>query len=315
MAAPRPACGHHVLKLAVNSHVAYSRPLHCLFDSLLATGFSKLDDVLVLLGGSQVDAGPRHVPLAAVAPRAGLRANVTVLRTRANAIDYHGLALIHRHRKHPLVRAETYLYVHDTVTFAADFVRRFESFRLRKSARIFTTWPLPNSNVVAFGADVIARFRTNFDGDIAKRDAFPMEFGYSLPRRNATEVRPLVAFGVVVKLGPRCPNGSVDIYATGTPRMRFWYPAFGLYKYSRRSDAAGDILGSTTSLFGGRRYKPPRGVAAPRVLFGTRPECWGQCQAMQVHIPGSRTPLQLPNVGDCTTARSLKPRRAQGLST
>lgn len=187
--------------------------------------------------------------------------------------------------------------MHDTVTFASDFEERFAAFRLPASPMLFTTWPLPNSNVVAFGSHLLNRIGSNFDGNITKTDAFPCEFGYPLLREGRKPVLPLTHFGIVVKMGPRLVNGSTDIYGTGFRRIRFWYPAFGVYKYSLRSDAAGDILhGATTALHhGGRRWFPPAGAVLETVRLGGRPFCWERfCKERLVTLPGSPHPLSLP---------------------
>ena len=48
---------------------------------------------------------------------------VAVVHTRLSNYDYHGLAALYEHRKHPLVKAAAYFYVCDTVTFHADFTQ------------------------------------------------------------------------------------------------------------------------------------------------------------------------------------------------
>lgn len=291
-------CGNHGLKLAINSHVAYARhrPLHTLFESLLDTGFTRFEDVLVLLGGSASNTEPQLLNLTTLLPHLGYERQVTVIETTANAVDYHGLSLLYRHRGHPRVAAAHYLFIHDTVVFdRASFVRRFESFRLPRSPYVFTTWPLPNSNVVVIGANVINVYGHNFDGNVSKRDAFFNEFGYPLLRPEKPPVQPLIHFGLVVKVGPRIVNGTADVYGTGAPRIRFWYPAFGLYKFSLRSDAAGDILhGTTKPLFGGRRWFPPKDATLARVRFGQRPGCWLRCHDEPLRVAGSPNPLILP---------------------
>lgn len=172
---------------------------------------------------------------------------------------------------------------------------REQSFRLPASPLLFTTWPLPNSNTVAFGAGVVHRFGHNFDGDLpSKTAAFPMEFGYAF-ERPAGAVLPLISFGFVVKIGPRVPQGRSDVYKTGIERLRFFYPSFGLYKHSMRSDAAGDILGQRKTLFaGGRRYYPPTNASKlATVRFANPPPCWDRCQQRALWL-GSKSPLMVP---------------------
>ena len=262
--------------------MAYHLPLRTLIRSLLNTTFDHYSDVLLLLGGNTDESPPISVKLSDVIPNlGGTDHEVVLVRTRSNAFDYHGLSLLYRYRTHPLVKAGSYVYLHDTTTVVESFVERFESFRLRSSPLLFTTWPLPNSNIVAFGGAVVDRYGRNFDGNLTKANAFPMEFGYP----NEKGMRPLMAFGFVVRVGPRLPQGKVDVYGTG-PRIRFFYPSFGVFKYSMRSDSAGDITGKRTSLFHGKRYFPPaskvqqgNGSKLAPVYFAQRPACWdGGCR-------------------------------------
>ena len=310
MAAPTPLCGKNVLKLCINSHVAYHVPLQKLMVSLVAAQFDHFEDVLLMLGGSAEDESPRKVLLNEAVP--GLDdANsheLVVARTRANGFDYHGLSLLFEHRHNRLVTADVYLYLHDTTTVDPNtFLERFESFRLpRREAGplLFTTWPLPNSNIVAFGAAVVYRYAHNFDGNLSKAAAFPMEFGYPYERPGAAAVLPLISFGFVVKVGPRIPQGSSDIYGTGSPRMRFFYPAFGVYKHSMRSDAAGDITaGKLTPLFRGKKYYPPTNASKlARVGYASRPRCWeDHCREVSLDL-GGRNALRLPA---CSPAAAL----------
>ena len=295
-----PPCGKNVLKLCINSHVAYRVPLHKLLVSLLAARFEHFDDVLLMLGGSATSQEPEMVQLEELVPGLDKQHGLVVTRTQANGFDYHGLALLYQHRHHPLVSADVYIYLHDTTTVDPDtFIERFESFRLpRREAGplLFSTWPLPNSNIVAFGAAVVHRYGRNFEGNLSKAAAFPMEFGYPFERPGASAVLPLISFGYVIKVGPRIPRGSSDVYGTGVPRNRFYYPAFGIYKYSMRSDAVGDIVaGKLTPLFNGKKYYPPNNASKlARVNFGNRPRCWEVgCREVSLNL-GGHNPLRLP---------------------
>ena len=122
-------CGEHLLKLCINSHVAYHIPLRAFFLSLSAARFERYADVLVMLGGSPEEALPHVLPLVELVPELNVtpEVKVVVVRTKANAFDYHGLSLLYRYRVHPLVRADTYVYCHDTTTVdVSSFVERFE---------------------------------------------------------------------------------------------------------------------------------------------------------------------------------------------
>ena len=99
-------CGNHVLKLCINSHVAYHLPLRTLIRSLLNTTFDHYSDVLLLLGGNTDESPPISVKLSDVIPNlGGTDHEVVLVRTRSNAFDYHGLSLLYRYRTHPLVKA------------------------------------------------------------------------------------------------------------------------------------------------------------------------------------------------------------------
>ena len=82
-----PCARRHTLKLAINTHVAYQRPLATLFESLVGTGFLSFADVLVLMGGAPHEEPPHMEMLATLlvarGPSAPLAtASVVVARTR-----------------------------------------------------------------------------------------------------------------------------------------------------------------------------------------------------------------------------------------
>ena len=117
----------------------------------------------------------------------------------------------------------------------------------------------------------------------------------------------------VVKVGPRWVSGYGDVYGTGTKRIRFFYPAFGLYKWSLRSDSAGDVLGNKVSLFGGRRWKPSASSVLDRVLFASRPACWETgCHERAFSMGSNAHPLLLPACTPYLWSRNLTP--ATGLA-
>ena len=158
---------------------------------------------------------------------------------------------------------------------------------------MFTTWPLPNSNVAVLGAQLVRAFGRNFDGNVSKRDAFTCEFGYPLQRDGHPTMRPLHDFGLVIKMGPRVVNGTLDVYATGF-RIRFC--ARHLRSILLRSDAAGDLLhGKTEKLFAGE-VRPPRGAELATVRFDPRPACWARpfCHDQSLSLRGYPHPLSLP---------------------
>ena len=55
-------------------------------------------------------------------------------------------------------------------------------------------------------------------------------------------MRPLAAFASEVERITRQRDGRIDLYGTGTPRLRLFYPTFGVYKYMCPG-CHGDLLG------------------------------------------------------------------------
>lgn len=181
--------------------------------------------MIVVLGGSTVDSITWE-PLAEDA-RPGAP-NVTVVRMQLNSFDLNGFAALHRHRGHPRVRADTYVYLHDTCRVHERlFVPTFEAYRLPPAPLVYTPWPLPASNLLAFGRPIVGKYADNFDIPVSKGDGMALEIGLQVRRPGHRLVKPIVAFGAVVKLRPREHNGSVDIYGTGRLRWQVFYAAFG----------------------------------------------------------------------------------------
>lgn len=104
------ACGSYRLKLAINTHIAYRKPLRALIASLAAISFRSFEDVIVLIGGSSEEHPPRLEPIISMAevPIILQETKVVAIRTAANAVDYHGLAMLSRYKAHKLVAADTF---------------------------------------------------------------------------------------------------------------------------------------------------------------------------------------------------------------
>ena len=87
MHAPQtPPCGTHVLKLCINSHVAYRVPIRTLFESLLRANFTLWTDVVVMLGGSAREAGPSVLPLAELIPGLAVERGAAVEQPRGDVL-------------------------------------------------------------------------------------------------------------------------------------------------------------------------------------------------------------------------------------
>ena len=133
---PPPRCGSHKLKLVINSYEPYTAPRAKLFASLHRSGFWRFEDVIVVLGGSSVDAITWR-PLSE--DRHPNPPNVTVIQMVLNSFDLQGLSALHRYRRHPRVVSDTYVYLHDTCEVHERlFVPTFEGYRLPSSQLVYT---------------------------------------------------------------------------------------------------------------------------------------------------------------------------------
>ena len=231
----------------------------------------------MVIGHSWVDAPPALTPLRNLTGASDQDDRVVAVRMRTHSVDLHGLAALHRWRRHELVQADNYLYLHDTCTFEPQvFLARLAWLHLPRSSMIVTSWPLPASNVALLGADVVRRIGRNFDTPLTKREGFSLEYGFNLRRTDGSEVRPLVSFGGVVRVAKRRANGSADLYGTGHPRDSWYYPAFGVYKHVMPG-ATGDLTGqwALTEGLGRRGRRPwPKNATVADVRFSSQPECW-----------------------------------------
>ena len=223
------------MRLVVNSHVAYARPLEVLFDSLRA---ARLDPivlpVIVVIGGaasSRSAFGRLHgIP------------NVLQLWTTSSNYDYTALDVLFTHRNDPRVRARGYMYLHDTTTVTTGFTQAMRNYTFFDPLVMYMPAP-PNSNICAFGSGVVSAIKDQFrlNGTMDKAAAIQLELGSSpkrvdwmLPVNGSRHglVRPLASFGHVTWLPPRrCLNGTVDPYETGVRRNQFAYDSFGVIKY------------------------------------------------------------------------------------
>lgn len=227
------------MRLLINSHVKYWKPLSVLLSSLVDARFDRWSDVVLVFGGSRSDVLPRKLRLPIVP------ADVTVVNLTLNAFDYNGLSAIYHHRDHPLVRADSYFYLHDSATAGKNFTRLYGGFaagirpnELRKPKGAF-------SNICVFGRDLVNRWKASYDRNFTKAEAVKLEIGgvwYT-----ARGARPLIywARGHVSDLRERVGRGTLDVYHTGIPRLVKWYPDFDVYKYILGS-RYGDITEGTT---------------------------------------------------------------------
>ncbi|CAK9018865.1 unnamed protein product [Durusdinium trenchii] len=205
------------LKIVVNSNPHYARPRALLMGTLKAAQFQNFSEMIVVLGGSQKDQVYKD-------------GDITVVETTFMSYDLTGLSMLWRHRNHPWVRAQAYMYLLDTVTVGVGFPEKFENFSTvhRVGYHEYRASPFPSSNICLFGHGVVESYRSNFDTALAKQDGLWFESGHA-PRG----VRQLDKFARTISpLKAREEHGDpLDVYGTGFPRRVFWYPDLDLYKY------------------------------------------------------------------------------------
>ncbi|CAJ1441746.1 unnamed protein product [Effrenium voratum] len=218
------------LKLVINSNRKYEIPLRTLMDTMKSSGFQNWTDVIVVIGGAEDN-------------RIYQKGDLTYMETKLMNFDLTGLAMLNRHRDHPLIRAEAYMYMLDTSTVGAGFPFKFTAMA-RTEHKEFRSSPRPASNVGVFGRGVVEAYGRNFDTALTKQDGLEFEYGH-----NPHGVHQLEEFAEkVTQMQPRVEHGdAIDIYHTGYPRRVFWYPDLDVFKYILW-EHTGDIEGNVHRL-------------------------------------------------------------------
>ena len=163
---------------------------------------------------------------------------VTVIFQRHQSFDYHGLAALHVHARHPLVAARGYIYTLDTTLAHPSFPQHFDYIarifvraQTNCSSALFTA-PLPASNIFVFGRGVVQLYRNAFSSmALTKAEAVLLEKGLSTTHRS------LVAFGAPVRFSPRrrayCGSGydPYRLQRRTVLRRCYYYEELGLFKF------------------------------------------------------------------------------------
>ena len=207
-------------KIVINSHVKYQNPLGILFESLEKNKFSEWNRIIVVLGGDSKES---------IGKEKMFNHKVTVIRTKDNAFDLHGLNQLYVHRNHGHVTASHYFYMLDTSIVEHGFPKALDSIRPNEN-EIYTT-SLPNSNITLFDRGVVMKYGDSLKGSCTKQKALDFELRGGLHE-----------FGNVRYLKNREETGEEDIYKTGHPRRKFYYPDFEITKFILW-EQNGDITG------------------------------------------------------------------------
>ena len=210
------------VKLVVNTYV-HSPSLPKLLHSLKAVGYHKWQDLIVVIG----DGGswpPRLVPLHSLLDGFHFSNLICAIGVNRSNLDLHGLDALFTHRSHPLVTADGYLYVLDSVTFDITFPHMFSLLNFSNPHVVYST-PLPNSNIYAFGTGVVAAYRDSFSTRLSKAQQVALEFN----RGTIAGTQNLLMFGQLAICTQR--RAVYLPLSSDNPRTVLHYPAFGLYKH------------------------------------------------------------------------------------
>uniref|UniRef100_A0A7S1Q903 Uncharacterized protein n=1 Tax=Alexandrium catenella TaxID=2925 RepID=A0A7S1Q903_ALECA len=214
-------------KLVVNSHVDYAQAVSKLVESLERVNFTLWGDVVVFRGGAEQNSRPQTDAR-----------GITYVNLTINSYDFNALSGLYQYRHEPSVCAHSYLYILDTVEFGEYFPQAFDELRLEPGEQLMS--PRPNSNILAFDHGLVGKYGTNFDRAVTKQEAVQIETG-ALPLPGVHRLEHFAA--KVTMTVNREEQGHVDLYHTGHPRTKFYYPSFGIYKYilwDQMGDLGGD---------------------------------------------------------------------------
>lgn len=225
LAAPGPPLlVNPTIRLVINSHVRYWKPLNILLQSLVSVSWTRWDDMVIFMGGSRRN----------IAPYKGLHTwtpqGITIVNLTLNNFDYNGLAGLYRYRDDPLVRADVYFYLHDSTKVGKSFPQVFPSLKDNFHLGEVRLPGGANSNIYHFSHAVVERYKRNYDINLTKGEAVNLELGGVNAWVRGT--RHIGHFAKkVVWLRGRQGRGSADVYGTGIKRTIWWYPDYDIYKY------------------------------------------------------------------------------------
>lgn len=220
----------------------YDKPLRHLLWSLVNVSFRRWDDVLIVCGGARREVPPHRVYIP------GIRHTVTVVNITLNAYDYNAHSVLYHHRQDPLVKADAYFMLLDTVRVGKGFPGKYRYFTQRAVGSALIKPFGAASNLVAFGRGLVLRWRDTYDHNFTKLEAIMLEMGGE--EYYARGARPMIfwARGHVTTLAVRVFTGRTeDPYHTGIGRPVLWYSCWDLYKYQSFDCHLGDITAGKLS--------------------------------------------------------------------
>lgn len=242
------------IKIVINTNVNYGVPLRVAVQSLIDTGFSDWQNLIIVMSGSSVEKEPSVGYLEEIV---GVNEGMCVLiETKRDNYDLSGFHMLHEYKDHPLVKSDYYFYTLDTVRFGESFVEKLNSLPIDDDHDIYVTEG-PTSNIAFFNKKTVDEYGDNFNPILDKAEGIHIEVnGGSSPiqtKDSGETVWSVLHFGNVMRMGTRygwdtCPREweqwegcqDVDVYQTGQNRSVLYYPPFDLYKYIKYITCVGD---------------------------------------------------------------------------
>jgi hypothetical protein len=217
-------------KLVVNSHVNYAKVLDVFISGLKESNFREWERVVVVVGGSAHDSEP-YIG----------QDGMVFVETSMNSYDLTSFAMLFKHRNHPLLKADTYFYTHDSSRPGSCFPEVFQHM-CALPGEVVTAGKRFFQNICVFGKKVIETYGHNFDTALGKHDGLTIEASFPVKG-----VLPIGWFGRPWSSIPKSTHleKDVDIYGTGVKRRTQWFSDFDLYKYILY-EKQGDIKGNAT---------------------------------------------------------------------
>lgn len=222
------------MKIIINSHVKYEKPLYVLLESMVANKFNDWGKIILVVGGCDEDKEPcklnvRH--LFSKCPDIEL----PIIQTTFDNWEYTGYHMLYVYRENPLVKSDKYLFLMDTCTVNLKFpstINKLEAFipPNAKSNWVYGCQGDRASNIYLFSREVVLSYKENFGTKFTKWEAVQLEGNKSLIIKDH-KVSGVRSFGTMFTAPERKQIRLQDIYDTGYPRRCMLYRCFNIIKW------------------------------------------------------------------------------------
>ena len=228
-----------MIKVVVNTHVAYSKPYAKFLDSVQRNkdATSIYNRLIVIVNGCEHESIEKDDN------------GVLTVRTPLNTWEYSAFVVLEKHKTHPDVQSEYYMLLHDTCLLGRIFFDKLSSHEktLKNNKYGIMRYPLPSSNIVIIHHELVHSFASAVANIKTKNDGCLIEQGRTLPDGTKSFYQTKMPTSV---LGNRRELRPIDIYETGYPRTPFYYPAFDVMKYilwGRNGDFTNNVCNNEPS--------------------------------------------------------------------